>query len=166
MSCLSTTGLIGLNQFQAKESTDISDEIYKNILNELKKMRVSDINKVKYNDIKTILKKLRLNKYYEHIPHIMCKITGNSPPTLSRAEEESLKQMFEEIQSAYEKYKPQGRTNFLSYSYILHKTFQILKLDRYIDYFPLLKSREKLRAHDKVWKLICEDLGWTFIPSI
>lgn len=129
-------------------------------------MRVTNLNDIRHHDIKHILKKLELNKYYEHIPHIMCKITGNPPPTLSRETEESLKQMFKEIQEPYEKYRPPCRTNFLSYAYILHKTFQILKLDKYTEYFPLLKSREKLRAHDKIWKLICDDLGWEFIPSI
>jgi len=29
-----------------------------------------------------------------------------------------------------------------------------------------LKNREKLYLHEKIWKKICNDLGWTFIPSM
>ena len=33
-------------------------------------------------------------------------------------------------------------------------------------YFPLLKSREKLQQQDFIWKKICNDLEWEYIPSI
>lgn len=116
--------------------------------------------------MKGILKKLKLHQYYEHMLHIISQLSGKHPPTLKRETEEEIKQMFKEIQEPFEKYRPKERTNFLSYSYILHKFFQILKMDEFLCYFPLLKSREKLKQHDKLWKLICNDLGWTFFPSI
>jgi len=58
------------------------------------------------------------------------------------------------------------RKNFLSYSYVLHKFCQLLELDHLLKHFPLLKSREKLHQQDKIWKLICRDLQWEYIPSI
>ena len=30
----------------------------------------------------------------------------------------------------------------------------------------LLKSREKLQEHDEVWKQICNDLKWQYIPTV
>ena len=30
----------------------------------------------------------------------------------------------------------------------------------------LLKSREKLFEQEKIWKGICDDLKWKFVPSI
>lgn len=116
--------------------------------------------------MKHILKKLRLHQYYEHVPHIRCKITGRPPPTLSREIEECIKQMFKEIQEPFMLYCPETRTNFLSYAYVLHKFFKILKLDEFAEYFPLLKSREKLRLQDELWKKICKHCGWEFHPSI
>ncbi len=115
--------------------------------------------------MKQLLKKLRLQEQYEHIPHIISKITGKQPPTINRETEEKLKNMFREIQAPFAKYCPSDRTNFLSYSYCLHKMCQLLELDEFISCFPLLKSREKLRAQDQIWRPICEDLGWQFIPS-
>jgi hypothetical protein len=29
-----------------------------------------------------------------------------------------------------------------------------------------LKSREKLFEQERIWKDICNDLGWKFVPSI
>ena len=33
---------------------------------------------------------------------------------------------------------------------------QLLELDDFIKCFPLLKSRDKLRTQDQIWKQICE----------
>lgn len=38
--------------------------------------------------------------------------------------------------------------------------------DEYLQYFPLLKSNEKLYAQDQIWKKICKDLRWEFIASV
>jgi hypothetical protein len=154
-----------LNQFQAKESTEIPNEIYNEIMTEIRKTKTSTIS-IAFVKMKNILKKLRLNQYYEHIPHIISKITGKPAPTLNIDVEDEIKNMFKKIQKPFSKYCPKDRTNFLSYSYVLHKFFQLLGLDEFLSYFPLLKSREKLRLQDKIWKNICDDLHWPFMPSI
>lgn len=155
-----------LNQFQAKESVEIPDKIYKDILKELKKMRITNPEKVTIQRIRYILKKLKYNDYYEHIVYIASKITKRSPPVLSRETEEKIKIMFKQIQEPFHKHCPPQRINFISYSYVLHKIFQLLELNEYVHYFELLKSREKLRLQENVWRKICKDLNWTFYPSI
>jgi len=154
-----------LNQFQAKESTEIPNEIYNEIMAEIKKTKTNTTS-IAFVKMKNILKKLRLNQYYEHIPHIISKITGKPAPTLNIDVEDEIKNMFKKIQKPFAKYCPKDRTNFLSYSYVLHKFFQLLGMDEFLSYFPLLKSREKLRLQDKIWKNICDDLHWPFVPSI
>jgi hypothetical protein len=156
----------GLNQFQAKESTEIPENIYNMILTEIRKMKITNINKISLKTIRTILKKLHLNIYYEHAPYILCKITRKAPPTLTRQTEEQLKTMFKQIQDPFIRHCPANRVNFLSYSYVLHKFFQILGLTDYLNCFDLLKSREKLRVQEEIWKKICVDLNWPFHPSI
>jgi len=155
-----------LAQFQAKESTDIPKEIYEEILLELKKERILNVNNLKQNKLREILKKLKKNKYYEHIPHIINKLNGIPPPIMSRKTEEELRRMFKEIQIPFQNHCPSDRKNFLSYSYILHKFVQLLELDEFIPCFVLLKSREKLHQQDMIWKKICGELKWEFIPSI
>ena len=155
-----------LAQFQAKETTDIPENVYSNILSELKKDIFLDINNLKYNQIKDILKKNKDNKYYEHIPHIINVISGKKAPLLTKQYEEQFRMMFKEIQIPFLNNRPEGRKNFLSYSYVLHKFCQLLELDHLLINFPLLKSREKLQQQDKIWKGICKDLKWEYIASV
>ena len=155
-----------LAQFQAKESTDIPQEVYDKILLELKKERMDDISQLSTHKLREILKKLKLNKYYEHVPHIINRLNGVPPPTISREIEEELRRMFKEIQMPFHKFCPKDRKNFLSYSYVLHKFMQLLEMDEFLPCFMLLKSREKLHQQDQIWRKICEYLRWEFIPSV
>jgi hypothetical protein len=108
---------------------------------------------------------LKYNKYYEHIPHIINMISGKKAPSLTRGSEERLRSLFKEIQIPFMKNCPSSRKNFLSYSYVLHKFCELLEYDHLIEFFPLLKSREKLQQQDKIWEDICKDLNWQYIPS-
>ena len=46
------------------------------------------------------------------------------------------------------------------------KLFQIFGKNEYLMYFPLLKSDEKVKTQDEIWKKVCEDLNWPFYPSV
>lgn len=153
------------NQVQGKESTEIPDEIFEKILNEIKKEKIIDTKSISYSKMREILKRLRINKYYEHINYIINRINGIPTPQFSQELEDKLCNMFKDIQSPFLKHCPKERKNFLSYSYVLYKFFQILGLNEYLKYFPLLKSREKLYVQDQIWKKICEELNYSFIPS-
>jgi hypothetical protein len=155
-----------LNQFQAKESTDIDESIYDLIRSELTKQRITNYKTLNHINMRTVLKKLKLNKYYEHIQRIINKLNGIPPPTMSRETEEKLKQYFKEIQKPFSMYKPKNRKNFCSYNYIIHKLLELLELDDFLSYFPLLKSRDKLEEQDEIWEKICKYKQWQFIPSI
>ena len=101
-----------LAQIQAKESTDIPQEVFDAILAELKKERITELGSIKTSKIRDILKKLKFNKYYEHAPHIMNRINGKNAPVITRETEEKLRHMFIEIQPSFQKHCPAGRSNF------------------------------------------------------
>ena len=155
-----------LTQLQAKESTIIPEEILELIYIELKKERIIDTSNITHTKIRQYLKKLRLNKYYEHIPNIINRITNKKGLVITYELENKLMQMFDMIQSPFEKYCPSTRKNFLSYSFTLHKFCQLLNRNDLLIYFPLLKSREKLFEQDKIWKNICKELEWKYISTI
>ena len=154
-----------LAQFQAKESTEIPEEVFEAIQTQIKKERLqaSSLNRTK---IREILKKLKFNSYYEHVPHILSRLNGNTAPVMDRETEEKLRYLFREIQPSFQKHCPSERSNFLSYSYVLYKLCELLELDDFLHCFPLLKNRDKLYAQDKIWEKICKDLQWEFIRSI
>jgi hypothetical protein len=156
-----------LAQFQAKENTDIPQDVIEAVLGELRKERISDPKRVKKEKILEILRKLKLSKMYDHVQQIKNRIQQQMTSlTLSKEVEEKLQHMFKEIQPAFIKYCPKGRSNFLSYPYVLYKMCQLLEMDEFLPCFQLLKSREKLYQQDQVWQKICEELGWQFIRSI
>jgi len=153
-----------LNQFQAKESGEIPIDVYNNVISEIKKNKL-DPNKLSIIQMKYILKKLRLHQYYEHIPHIISIITGTPAPIISKDLENKIKQIFRDIQEPFIKFCPKDRKNFLSYSFVLNKIFELLHKEEFKRYFPLLKSPEKLREQNKIWKKICEYNGYKFYNS-
>ena len=155
-----------LAQFQAKESMDIPQDIINTLLAEFKKERITSTNDITQTKVRTYLKKLKLNKYYEHVPHITNLLNGKKPPSMSPEIEEKLRNMFRDIQEPFERNKPKHRSNFLSYSYCLYKFCELLGYNEYLHCFPLLKSREKLYQQDCIWKGICKDLGYQYISTI
>ena len=156
-----------LAQFQAKENTDIPTEVVEAVLAELRKERISDPKRVKKEKILEVLRKLKFSKMYDHVQQIKNRIQQQMTSlTLSKETEEKLQHMFKEIQPAFIKYCPKGRSNFLSYPYVLYKMCQLLEMDEFLPCFQLLKSREKLYQQDQVWQKICAELGWQFIRSI
>ena len=118
-----------------------------------------------YKKMKETLKKLGLNKYYEHNAFIRNKL-GISPPVFSPALEETLCNLFLETQSAYAKRCPDYRVNYLNYFYVLYKFCELLDERSYLDEIPLLKDREKLIEQDSIWKHMCLELDWEFIPTV
>jgi len=153
-----------LSQFQGKETTQIPYDVIENIKLQIKKERIelSEITNIK---TKEILKKLGYNKYYEHIPFIKDKL-GIKPPIMASELEETLCNLFIELQSPYSKFCPDDRVNFLNYYYTAYKLCELLGEEQYLQHFPMLKDKEKRIEQDNIWKKICEELNWEFIPTI
>ena len=153
-----------LAQFQGKETTQIPQEVIENIKFQIKKER-TELEQITNAKTKEILKKLGYNKYYEHIPFIKDKL-GIKPPIMSQELEETLCNLFIELQAPYSKFCPDDRVNFLNYYYTAYKLCELLGETKYLPLFPLLKDREKRIEQDEIWKKICEELDWEFIPTI
>ena len=153
-----------LAQFQGKETTQIPDEVVEKIQQQIKKERIG-IEQLSHCKTKEILKKLGFNKYYEHIAFIKNKL-GIKPPVFSPELEDTLCNLFMEIQAPYAKTSPDYRVNFLNYYYVLFKFCELLEETPYLDDIPLLKDREKLIEQDETWKKMCVELNWEFIPTV
>ena len=153
-----------LAQFQAKETTLIPDEVIEKIKSQITKERIT-IKQITNRKMKDILKKLGFNKYYEHIPFIKDKL-GIKPPIMSPELEDKLCNLFMEIQRPYAKFCPDDRVNFLNYYYTVYKLCELLDETQFLPFFPMLKDREKRIEQDDIWKKICSELNWEFIPTI
>jgi hypothetical protein len=162
-----------LRRFQNKEARAIPQDVLDKVILEAKKERINDLNALTEEKVKRYLKKLNLNDYYDNVIGIINRLNGRPPFTLTQEIEEKIKKMFQQIQEPYEKFKPPSRKNFLSYSYTLCKFFKILNLHEFARYFPLLKSNDKLRQQDDIFKKIVGYMSeidkttkWVFYPSV
>jgi hypothetical protein len=153
-----------LAQFQGKETTQIPNEVIELIELQIKKERIG-LEQLSHYKTKDILKKLGFNKYYEHIAFIKNKL-GIKPPVFRPELEDSLCNLFMEIQAPYAKTCPDYRVNFLNYYYVLFKFCELLEETEYLNDIPLLKDREKLIEQDETWRKMCVELNWEFIPTV
>jgi predicted RNA-binding Zn-ribbon protein involved in translation (DUF1610 family) len=154
-----------LNQFQAKQSPDIPEQVFIDIVRELNKNRITDLGILNKKNMKAILKKLGYNIYYEHVAYIINKLNNLPPPKITRDMEKLFISMFFQIQDPWEQYKQPDRKNFLSYSYVLNKFCELLELDHLLDCFPLHKDPDKIMENDQIWEKICKQLNWEYISS-
>ena len=162
-----------IRRFTANENRVIDQDILDKVLLEANKQRITDLNQLTEDMVKKFLKRLNLNDYYDNVINIINRLNGRPAFKLSQEIENKLKLMFQQIQEPFNKHKPASRKNFLSYSYILYQLFTILGLEEYRVYFPLLKSIDKLRQQDEIFKKIVEDMAeidktvnWIFYPTV
>ena len=155
-----------LNSLQAKESTQVSDEVLRRVMQRLYDTGARATADVTTDGVRQALKFLKMRSQYEHVCQIACRITGDSPPRLAPAIEERLRLMFVAVQEPFERVKGR-RKNFLSYSYTLQQFLKLLGvpsscIGRFA--FTLLKGRDKLDRQNEIYEKICRDLDWHFVP--
>jgi hypothetical protein len=156
-----------LGSIQARASTEIGQDVIDAIRGEFKKNRASQKKDITPAKVRQYMKKLNLNKLYEHAHYVATLISGIPAPALEPELETKLKHMFVSIQDPFERaIKGTTRKNFLSYSFVLYKFCELLGRDDLLCHFSLLKSSEKLHAQDMIWKSITTELQWQFIPSV
>ena len=154
-----------LSQFQAKETTQIPDEVIDAIKARIKKERITDMLLINYDKMREILRKLGFNKYFEHIQYIN-SLFGIKPPIMNEELHETLCVLFIEIQKPWAVHCPPNRTNFFNYTYTLHQLCVLLDQTQYLPYIPMMKDREKQLEQDMIWKKVCNDLDWEYFPTV
>jgi hypothetical protein len=154
-----------LAQFQAKETTQIPDEVIDAIKRRIKKERIEDMRELNYNKMREILRKLGLNKYFEHIQYIN-SLFGIKPPLMNEELHETLCILFIEIQKPWALHCPPSRTNFFNYTYTLYQLCVLLDQTQYLPFIPMMKDRDKQLEQDMIWKEVCKELDWQFFPTV
>ena len=153
--------LMWLSLVQGKEAHRVPDEVLRQVMQDLYgRQHVRHAPDVTQKRVRESLRKLKLRKAYDHVAQITARISGVRPPRISPETEEQLKNMFLQMQPAFQRHAPKTRTNFLSYSYVLYRCFQILGLHHMLEGLTLLKGRDKLEANDAIFRKMSADLGW------
>lgn len=163
-----------MNHFDAwlnwAQAAAIPEALYDRILFEMKQQNITNMAEVTPAKVKNIMRKMKGGacNFYESIPLIIRRLNGLAMPHFSPELEEQLRSMFRAIQAPFSRAVLQvcpDSKSFLPYSFVLHKMMQQLGMKEYLHLFPLLRNAEKLHRQDQIWKLICQELGWEFVPS-
>ena len=157
-----------LSTLQGKGNTVIPAYVMNAVQQEINKELEPDLNSLTTLKIRYYLKKLSLTNYYDNAPRILNMINGTPPIQIPQEVEEKLDEMFQMIQEPFERVKSEvcpKRISFLSYHLVLYKFCQLLSLHEFQHCFTLLKSTDKLKLQDRIWRGICQILGWAYIPS-
>lgn len=158
-------------KFHNVDKAKVPKKIYEIVLKELNKTHFKNKTSKKKREVNRecileILKKTGNSRYNCQVFQIMNVINKKKLPKLPKDIQHKMKQMFKQTQQPFAQICPNNRTNFLSYSYVIRKFLEILEQYEFIQYFPLLKSRDKLWHQDQIWRDICNQLNWKFYPSI
>lgn len=151
---------------QGTEAHRVPQTVIEQVMHELYRQRVTALEDVTTQRVRTILKQLRQRKCYDHTAQIVSRVTGRGPLVLPPAAIELVKLMFTSVLALWPSHCPPERKNMLSYSYCLAKMLYILGYDELSASIGLLKSNEKLKANDAVWRTLCASLDWPFYPTV
>ena len=147
-----------LGQFQGREGKQIPPEILQRIEADIAENK--EPKDATAADVKNTIRKLKLTKYMENFYYILFAVTGREPPYIRRETEDKMVRMFKQIDRIYDAISHDGRKSFLNYYYIIFKLLELMKETDLLPEVPLIRTIARLRQHDKIWKRICEELGW------
>lgn len=152
-----------LLKFQGKNNEDIPNIIIQKLFQYCNNYG-TNYKDIKKQDMYSMLQELGYPNYYEDINLILYKFNKTPLPDLSSYEEQ-LKINYMLGENIYEKIKTERKSS-LNIQYLLFKHLELLKYPCTKDDFKIIETREILIGYDQIWKQICDNLGWQFIPTI
>jgi hypothetical protein len=114
--------------------------------------------------IRGVLRSLNLQVYIEKWLQIIERCTGIYPPCPGPVILERLDHQFKEIEKPFLVTKPDSRRNFLNYNYVFSRLLQRMDCAKFCMFFPLIRSKQKLRNLDETWAKMTTLMGWPSEP--
>ena len=152
-----------VSRIQARERIEIPNKVLNQLNLHIFKNRIRDVREITCIKIRTFLKELKLTEYNDNIPTIRKLLTGITPPELKDAELRQLYSLFNSAVRSFETHRPPKKSNTPYYPYFIYKILDITlsqgtRKKKILECIHL-QSRNTLINNDKIWELICRDLG-------
>jgi hypothetical protein len=164
-----------MSRANGEENTLIHPNVLLAVREELRKIG-RRLNAGGMSDARVVLHALRRSgfvAFYEHRTKIQYLLTDTKPAGLNDAQKCEVRSDFLEAQESFERCPAdikrdittgRHRRNFLLYEYTMYQLCVRRGYRNFIHRLKLPKSQHVLRKHNRVWKWICQDLQWKFIP--
>lgn len=92
-----------IDSFMARQTAELPPAVMEQVRRELKKQRVTDLTTLTHKRVRTIMKDLRLNKFYDFTAAILYELADKPAPHISPTVENELKTNFELIQKPFQR---------------------------------------------------------------
>jgi hypothetical protein len=115
--------------------------------------------------IRSVLRSLGMQVYIEKWLQIIERCTGVQPPCPGPHILIQLDSIFHEMQRPFDACKAYDRSNFLNYNFVFCRILQQMQCTKFCMFFPLIRSKPKLRALDDTWTKMAMSLGWQ-VPAL
>lgn len=152
---------------QGKETFRVAHEDLNKISQDLFfRQGIRQAHDITIDNVRNAIRKLKLRRVYDHAVQATSRLNGITPRRITSDVEEKLKNMFLQMQPAFQRHAPSTRTNFLSYSFTLYRCLQLLNQTQLLSNITLLKGRDKLEANNEIFNKIATDLNWNIFDDI
>lgn len=150
-----------LDRLTGVQNVEVPEYIYGDVSSKL-----TQGQRVTGKGVKNALMKSKLNRWYDHAYLIANTLSKNrSVIRVSHHERERIIRMFLKVENTF-KTTSSGRKNCLNYPYVMSRLFRLIGRTDVSHELDMLKCRDRLHVHDKLWKDICEKMGWQFTPVL
>ena len=110
--------------------------------------------------VREVLRSLNMQIYIEKWLQIIHRISGIQPPCPGPLVVQQLDCLFNELQRPFDSWKTPTRKNFLNYNYVFCRLFQKMGVSQFSMFFPLIKSKSKLKSLDDMWHDMVSCIDW------
>jgi ribosomal protein L37AE/L43A len=152
------------------------------IVSEIKKYADEfGIKKFNIRIVRSILKKINRSSSYKYATYYTYRLNNIFIPlNISNVDYEKMKKWFSEVVEVWTKIfsteedykrgknKLSKKKSFFGYPYIMRKLLELLDrecYDKCLHLIPLDNSSSNIDKNDRIWKIICEELNYEFIPT-
>lgn len=152
-----------MDSFEGCHNSEMIDKTKEFVLKELKLVSGSELirENITKDSIQMILSENKMSDNYKDVNLLHFLITGKPCPNISQFREELL-DMHRYVEEASSALKEQDtemeRTNSINVNFKLYKLLQIVEYPCNNSDFYFLKTREKQREHEEMWKKYIEFL--------
>lgn len=167
-----------VDRIQAKESTEIPEDIIKKIKTNIKRDKLW-LESITCNDIRKYLKEINRTDFNSHVSLIRKIITKTEPPQFSEQELTSIYMYFSRIMQIHNRNKIEENNNNNTNSNSPYHPFFVYKIVEQILNKPEqknrckeilssihLQSRDTLIKNDRIWYSVCQEIPeFVYIPT-
>lgn len=157
-----------LHRLQGREKTTLPKGSVEKLQAWCKRNQIEP-TKLTAQQVRTALSQMKLPRCFDFVPTLLHRVSGRPLPTIDRHVAEEMKLLFLEIQEPFEiavqDLCPQ-RKNFFSYAFVTIRFMEMLGVNPSPFCLFSPKTWQKKVEQDAIWRHICRQLDFPYMPHV